>query len=180
MSLKEIKNNIKNEFNEGESKSSLFKKYQNKEIQAGKTIKDSQLAEIISTLREEELVNKNKISNNILISIMFISMFLTISTQLISGVNIIFVLISLLIYAILIKGFIKVEYFAYNAYIILSMLGFSNLLKGMQEDFNTGIISLVIYILMFVFVWRLKSKLFPNMGFFGAKKNKNKEYLISK
>ena len=80
---------------------------------------------------------------------------------------------------LLIKGFRNNNYMAYNAYIVLFMLNLSNILKTIQTEPAVGLVALVISVSLLIFVWRLKSNLFPNMGFFGAKKNKNKEYLFN-
>jgi phosphoglycerol transferase MdoB-like AlkP superfamily enzyme len=179
MSLKEIKKDIEKDFNEGEKKSVLFKKYKDKDVKENKKIKDVQLATIISTLKDPELMKKHKVANNILITIMTILLILTILGQVAAEAPILLIVLLMIIPLLLIKGFVNNNYMAYNAYIILSMLNFSNILKAIKAEPAVGMIALVISISLFVFVWKLKSKLFPNMGFFGAKKNKNKEYLIT-
>jgi hypothetical protein len=179
MSWKEIVKKIEKDFEEGESRSDLFKKYKESDIKEGKKIKEQQLATIISSLKDQDLIEEYKTTNNILIGIMSVVSVINFLSLMASTGSIIFTFVIMLIPAFLIYGFVKNSLVAYNAYIILLMLNLPQTLQLMQEDPAVGLIALVVSLLMFLFVSKLKSNLFPYMGFFGAKKNKNQEYLIT-
>ncbi|MCP3869574.1 MAG: hypothetical protein GY703_16045 [Gammaproteobacteria bacterium] len=79
---------------------------------------------------------------------------------------------------LLLWGFYKQSLIAYNAYILLSITQFPRQLSGFFEAPVENTIALGISLVILGFVWFVRSKLFPDLGFISPRKH-NGEYVFT-
>jgi hypothetical protein len=77
---------------------------------------------------------------------------------------------SMLILLAFVWGFYKYSEVAYKLFIVLSISQSSKLFDGFEQNPMFGLITLGVAAGFVFFVWHLKGKLFPDMGFFSPKK----------
>lgn len=68
-------------------------------------------------------------------------------------------------------GFYRQILFAYNAYILLTVIQLAKLLAGIAETPLENLIGLAINLALLLFVWFVRSRLFPDIGLFGPRKS---------
>ena len=81
---------------------------------------------------------------------------------------------------IFLYNFVKVNYQPYLVYVLLSVTQFPKSLDNFGAELVTDIIGVALSIFLIAFVWYLKNKLFPYMGFFGVKKSANEQYAFAR
>ncbi len=169
---------MQNEFDSGKSLQAIYEKYKSDNI------KEKKLAYMVSSLKDNSLIQKYKTANNILIGIMVVITIITVFASYGIGLDVtpdsaIYWTIFSIIPLLFLYGFIKVNFQAYLIYIVLSFSQFSNSFKDFGADPMTDIIGLAVSLSIIAFVWFLKMKLFPYMGFLSPKKNSDKQYLVA-
>jgi hypothetical protein len=174
----EIKQKVAEMLDAGTSKTEVFKTL------SGGVVSDRVLAYTIAAHAFPSLCAKHDGKVNGLITMMFIQALIVALAGYGIGAKIgpnaawIFPALCVLIPLSIAYGFYKNNVGAYNAYIILTLAGSSNLFKGFTEAPVTSSISIAIAVGMFMFVWYVRSLLFPDFAVFRPKKAKG-SYVFS-
>lgn len=178
MKKKEIKAMAYKLIESGMRKSEVFSQL------SGKGIKDSHLAHFIASYADPELCDKHEKLNNFAITLMFAQALFAlivgyglgaqigpsakwITAALIGAIPLLFA-----------WGFYKHFANAYNAYIVLTIVNLPKQFGAFTKSPIASLIGLTIGISIFVLIWYLRSKLFPDFGFVSPKKIKG-EYVFS-
>ncbi len=177
MKNKELIKLMQSEFDVGESLQNIFEKYKSEDI------KTKKLAYFVGTLKDKALIKKHIIANNILIVLMGLFTILAALSGYAMGLEVtpntpIYWVAVAIIPMIFLYGFIKHNYPTYVAYSMLIITQLPKSFHNVGGDIVPNIIGLLISLSTIIFVWYLKSKLFPYMGFLGPKKNADKQYFI--
>lgn len=180
-----LKKLMQADFDSGDSLQNIFDKY------TSEGIKESKLAYFVSTLKDNALIKKHKLANNILLGFMFIVTVFTVfiaysvGTKLtpdtpIYWISIVITIVMAIIPMLFLYGFIKNTYQAYLAYIIFAVIQLPISVGGFSSSNVVYEIGVLISLFIFIFVLYLKYKIFPYMGLFWPKKNVAKQYLVAK
>ena len=175
MNKKELIKTMQSEFDNGEALSNIYEKYKSEDIS------EKKFATLVASLKDQNLILKHKTANRVLISLMvLITIFTAIAGYGIgvdaASTNPIYWCAIAIIPMIFLYNFVKVNYQAYLAYVLLSITQFPKSLDNFGAELVTDIIGVALSIFLIAFVWYLKNKLFPYMGFFGVKKGANEQY----
>jgi len=180
MKKKELRKEIKARFKQGTSKTAIFEQLKDQSC-----IKEKKLAMMVAALPDKILCQLHSGKNNALITLMFaqalvsglLGYFMGLETSQASAVT--FAAFIAAIPLLLAFGFYRHEYQAFQIYIVLTLVGLSNSLKGFSEDPVPTVIGLAINIAMLIYVVYVKSMLFPEFSFLGLKKNSSGEFQFS-
>jgi hypothetical protein len=169
---------MQSELDSGVSLQAIFEKNKSDDI------KEKKLAYLVSSLKDKTLIQKYKTANNVLIGIMVVITIISAFAGYGIGVeatpnSAIYWTAIAIIPMLFLYGFFKINFQAYLAYLFLTISQFPKYLINFGAEPVTDIIGLVVSISIIALVWFLKGKLFPYMGFLGAKKNADKQYLVA-
>ena len=172
---KELIKTMQTEFDNGDTLSNIYEKHK------GEDISEKKFAILVASLKDNNLILKHKIANKVLI---FVMVLVTIFTAIagygigvdVASPNPIYWCAVAIIPMIFLYNFVKVNYQAYLAYVLLSIIQFPKSLENFGAELVTDIIGVVLSLFLIALVWYLKNKIFPYMGFFGVKKDANKQY----
>lgn len=179
MKKKELIKVMQAEFDDGETLSNIYDNHKDNDFS------EKRYATLVGSLRDKKLITKHKMANNVLIGLMVLITFFTAIAGYGIGVNSgssnpIYWCAIAIIPLIFLYNFIKVNYQAYLVYVILSITQFPKALDNFGADLVMDIIAVALSVFLIAFVWYLKVKLFPYMGFWGVKKDSNEQYAFSK
>jgi hypothetical protein len=178
LSKVEVKQKVAEMLDAGTSKTEVFKTL------SGGAVKDRVLAYYIAAHAFPLLCAKHDGKVNGLITMMFIQALIAALAGYALGAKIgpnaawIFPALCAVIPLLIAYGFYKNSVGAYNAYIILTLASSHNLFKGFTEAPITSSISIAIAVGMFMFVWYVRSLLFPDFAVIGPRKAKG-NYVFS-
>jgi hypothetical protein len=160
----EIKSEVKRLMSSGISKIEIFK------MLSAQGAKESKAAYAIASYADPELCKNNSWKINTLVAIqlfqavfVFFILFNIFSSEggvakwIAGGLGSTFVLLFA-------WGFYKSRIWAYNVTIVLSITQLPNSLKGFQSNPISSSVALAIGVALVVFVWHVRSKLFPDFG----------------
>ena len=169
---------MQNEFDSGESLQTIYENNKSDDI------KEKKLAYLVGSLKDNSLIKKYKTANNVLVGIMVVLTIFTAFAGYGLGVeassdSAIYWTALAIFPIIFLIGFIKNIYQIYLIYLVLTLSQFPKSLTNFGADPVYDIIGLVVSISVIALVWFLKVRLFPYMGFFGPKKNSDKQYLLA-
>ncbi|HWH86014.1 MAG TPA: hypothetical protein VNV36_04475 [Pseudomonas sp.] len=172
MDKKEIKRQVGEMLDAGRSKTETF------QALSGDALKDKALAYLIGARPDPVLLERHAGKRKILLGLMAaqvligllagIFLGLTLSTGFAIGLGLFAGGVPLLFG----WGFYRNMAHAYTVYVILSISQIPRLLKDFGEDSSGILIAVAITLAMVFYVAWLKNLLFPDLGFFGAKKIK--------
>ncbi|KAE9649139.1 hypothetical protein [Pseudomonas sp. PB106] len=172
MDKKEIKRQVGEMLAAGRSKTEIFKAF------SGGAIKDKVLAYLIGSRPDPELVDRHAGKIKILLGLTYVQALiglvggyfvgLSIGTGWAIGIGLFAGGVPLLFA----WGFYRNVAQAYTVYVFLSIMQVSQLFKDYGEDPIGTLIGIAITLAMVFFVAWVKNLLFPDLGFFGAKKIK--------
>jgi len=178
MNKQEVKARIAELISTGVAKSEIFKQL------SGQGLKDSKIAYLIAAHADPALCAEHRGKVKLLIGLMVFQSLLCFVGGFFLGAAIgpnakwIFALICLVIPLLFAWGFYKNFAGAYNGYILLSIVNLPKSLEGFMQDPISSFIGLAITIGIVVFVWHVRSKLFPDFALITPKKIKG-EYVFS-
>jgi hypothetical protein len=172
LNKKEIKRQVSEMLDAGRSKTETFKAL------SGGAVKDKVLAYLIGSWPDPELIDRHAGKIKVLLGLTYIQALiglvggyflgLMISTGWAIGMGL-FAGVVPLLFA---WGFYRNVAQAYTVYVFLSITQMPRMFKDYGEDPIGTVIGVAITLAMVFFVAWLKNLLFPDLGFFGAKKIK--------
>lgn len=171
LSKKELEKKVRELLDANTAKSEVFSQL------SGHGVKDSHLAYLIASYADPVRCGEHDRKVNVLITIMLVQALIGFMLGMAQGAGIgptaiVMVLIPLL----WVWGFYNHRASAYNAYILLALLQFPKTLAGFASNPATTTASLVISIVMLVFVWYVRGKIFPDFAFITPRKVKGKYF----
>ena len=174
MKKKEMKASIAELLSSGINKQQVFDRL------SGQGVKDSVLANMVASQKDLQLCEQHSRKVSILISLTLVQAVLAALQGFIIGVGIgptaKWVVAAVLagIPLLFAWGFSRCAAGAYNAYILLSVVGFSQTLKGFATDPVPTAIGFAINLALLAYVWYVRNKLFPDFNFVAPRKIKGK------
>lgn len=172
MDKKEIKRQVGERLDAGRSKTETFKAF------SGGALKDKALAYLIASRPDPALLERHAGKIKILLGLIYVQALiglvggyllgLTISTGFAIGLGLLAGGVPLLFA----WGFYRNAAHAYTVYVVLSISQVPRLFKGYGDDPTGTVVGVAITLAMIFYVAWLKNLLFPDLGFFGAKKIK--------
>lgn len=167
---RKMKQEMQAKFSAGVTRAELLNEYK------GLTLPEKRVAACVASLKDETLCQLYSGRNNILISLMFVqalfAAFAGYTTGLSIGGQAPYWLagIAASISFLFIIGFYRHSLTAYLAYIFLSISQLPNTFPSANDEPIELFIIWSITVGTILYVWHVKSKLYPYFGFFGAKK----------
>ncbi|WP_310447964.1 hypothetical protein [Thiobacillus sp.] len=174
MNKKEIQAQVTDLLSSGVPKSEVFAKL------SGQGVKDSQLAHFIASYADPFRCDTHDGKINILITIMFIQALFAallgfgIGAKIGPNAKWITPLLIAAIPLLFAWGFYKYRAWAFNAYILLSIVQLPRSLEGFTSSPIATSIGFAISVGMFAYVWYVREKIFPDFAFITPKKTKGK------
>jgi len=170
MSKKEMKKEMQMLHDQGKAKMDIFNEFKDRGL------KEKELAQIVAQLKNRTLCALHETKNNVLITLMFIqTLFVAFASyQMAIQSNLspyTFAAIGASIGLLFIYGFYRFSALAYQAFILLTIIRLPREIEPLLKGDMVELIAFVISMCMFAYVWYLKSKLYPDLGLFGAKKS---------
>jgi hypothetical protein len=172
MKNKEIQHRVNALLDSGMTKAAVFEQLK----QAG--AKEKRLAYMIGAHIDPARISKNEIHIRIIIIINVLLMLLSffigffIDPNFSLGGKFFVGTLCALIPAAFVYGFGKHNVGAYNAFILLSIMGLHRVFSGFHEDPQATLIALGINILIIGYVWFVRNRLFPDFHSFSPRKVK--------
>jgi hypothetical protein len=178
MNKKEIQAKVAELLASGTSKSAVFNQL------SGQGIKDRQLAHFIASYADPIRCHAHDGKINIIITLMFIQAIIAAFMGIVIGAKIgpnakwIVPALIALIPLLFAWGFYTHRAWAFNAYILLSIIQLPKSLEGFMASPIASSIGLAISVGMLAYVWYVREKVFPDFAFISPKKLKG-EYVFS-
>lgn len=149
----------------------------------GRGVKDSKLAFMIASMPDEILCMLHEGKNNILVGIYAIMSALVIWSFYVSAdsdLRLTVLFIQGTISALFIWGFFSFKLLAYNAYIFLGLISLPReAIATFSANDIPGMVGIAFAMAMIVYVWFVRSRLYPDAGLLGVKKDKSGKYQFS-
>lgn len=170
MSKKDMKKEMQALHDQGQHKMDIFNEFK------GKGLKEKELAQIVAQLKDRTLCALYETKNNILITLIFIQTFFVAfaSYQIAIQSNFspyVFAAVGASIGLLFIYGFYRFSPVAYQVFILLTIIRLPREIEPLSKGGAVELIAFVVSMCIFIYVWYLKSKLYPDLGLFGAKKS---------
>ncbi|MGI1669274.1 MAG: hypothetical protein K6L74_02985 [Neptuniibacter sp.] len=149
----------------------------------GRGVKDSKLAMMIASVPDEVLCMLHEGKNNLLVGIYALSAVFVVWVTYVTmepDIRMYVLAVQVTISLLLIWGFFSFKLLAYNIYIVFGVI---SLPKEILLVVSTGnipeMVGIGIGVAMLSYVWFVRTRLYPDIGFVGVKKDKSGQYRFS-
>ncbi|WP_158906119.1 hypothetical protein [Burkholderia sp. L27(2015)] len=169
MNKNEVREKVTKMLSAGEKKQDVFAGL------SGKGVKDRVLAYLIASHVDLRRCAQNRIYRRIAIALAYFHVVGAVDGGHIVAerslpIGLVFGAISLLFAALFVWGFSKNKAGVYNVYLILALIQFPLRFLGLSENPLTISAIIAIGMAMITYVWFVRQRLFPDLGFIGARK----------